>query len=226
MWDYVYANLLHEIAAKVQKSLWYILGFAPGLVMGNGISPIFHLLEGWSSSCPAGTSSRGTDSIRSPRGKILQKRKHWSEHYTLTIIPSNISTQAAGVIVFICLWRVCDGFHKSLYAGESVGNNDVQAYVWVYPRHLWVSVCVWVREYITSKQWLMSGLLSFVRWSVPEASKRAPDFLCACRRSSTPMLYHWTSNNRRTPGRPFLGAVSSTWHPLLHFPAYKLHPFA
>lgn len=63
-------------------------------------------------------------------------------------------------------------------------DNDVWTYVLVYPRHLSLFLLcmrVCVHECVTGKQWLMSGLLSSVRWSVPEANERAPAFSSAQR---------------------------------------------
>lgn len=62
-----------------------------------------------------------------------------------------------------------------------VSDNDVQAYVWVYPRNFYPSpssVCV--RECITEKQWLMFARPSFLRWSAPEAFEGAQHFSSLC----------------------------------------------
>lgn len=59
--------------------------------------------------------------------------------------------------MFACLlgFYLCEWLHKSLYASMCVGDNDMQAYVWVYPRHLslfLLCVCVYVHECVTGKQ--------------------------------------------------------------------------
>lgn len=139
--------------------------------------------------------------------------------------------------MFVRLWglQLCEWLHKSLYASVCVGDNDVQAYVWVYPRYCslcLLCVCMCVCECITGKQWLMSALLSSVSWSVPEANKRAPAFLCLERFRKTaktahePFITaqpHRAIMNSMTPMKSHscvlsehlsLDAVRLTWHPL------------
>lgn len=110
---------------------------------------IFHLLEGGppDHTCvQLGPAAETLIASGAHEGRVSRKKKkHTEASATLTLIPSNVSVQAPGVmIVFMRLWRVCDWFHKSLYAGESVGDDDVQACVWAYPRLL--CVCFYVSE--------------------------------------------------------------------------------
>ena len=88
--------------------------------------------------CLTGTSNRDADNIGCSWRKILQKcNSILIQALCSQKSPSKVSMQAAGLIVFVYLQEFClvNGY-INLWMQVSVGDNDVQAYVWVYPRHL------------------------------------------------------------------------------------------
>lgn len=80
-----------------------------------------------------------------------EMRQRTSPAAALAVIPSN--NFLTGLIMSVCLpgCNLHERLHKSLHASMSVGDNSVQAYVWVYPRHFSLFLlCAGYRKTVTN----------------------------------------------------------------------------